>query len=897
MSSKGLENFFDPESIALVGATDRKESIVSILTDNLIKGYKGKVYPVNPNRNKVGGIETFSSIKKIPEEVDLACIATPARTVPRIVHECGKKEIPAIIIISSGFREIGAKGKELETSIKREMKKYGMRILGPNSLGIIRPYSNLNVTISDKTPDPGRIAFFSQSGALGPTIIDRQKGAGMGFSAFVSVGNMIDVDFGDLIDYFGKDHRTDKILMHIESMDRPENFMSSARSFSRTGPIILEKSGKYDSSSEAIASHIGSKPGKDSLYDALFNRTGVVRVDNISDLFCCSEALGHECLPKGPNLAVITNAGGLGVMAIDALSERGGNLATFSDETKNKLKKTLSEYSSKSNPIDISSDGSIEDYIVCSEACLSDDNVDGVLVIYTPQGVLSPNNLAEELVDLSGKREKPIIACLTGGETTERSRDILRRGRVPTVNVPQKGVRVFMYTYQHLKNMELLYETPEPLSLHKVPPEEQSTQRKYLRSLIKNLSVEGRKVLLEDESKKFLRTYGISAVETYVASEPDKAVDLAEKIGYPVILKPRSPDLDYKRIKETTSIDLRSEDEIRKTFDKIIENVESESGSRENYGVTVQRMIKNVKYEIMLGAKKHPNFGSYIVFGREGIDRKLYRDVSVDFPPLDQVHASRLMERTKVVDLIKELDDAPEEKIRKLQEYLARLSQLTIDVPEIEDMRITLGGWKGGLSTLDARIKLDMKSISEEKDPHDHLIIKPYPLKYIKEENLKSGRKVRIRPIRPEDESLIFELFDNFSKETMRKRFFSHKRDIGHGEIVRFTSVDYKRTIRLVGELNESGKSKIIGMGSVSIDSEGDSGEFAIVVGDPWQGIGLGTIIMNSLIEIAKDKDLDSLWGVMGRENFGMIHLCEKLGFHIGEIHSDCIKMTLHLDS
>lgn len=896
MSTKNLDNFFNPESVAVIGATDREDSISRTLTENLMKNYEAEVYPVNTNRDKVFGVETLPSVKNIPEKVDLGCIITPARTVPGIVKECGEVGIPALIIVSAGFRESGSEGKKLESEIERLREQHDIRILGPNSLGIIRPSRGLNATISEKFPDPGRIAFISQSGALGPSIIGRQEGSGIGFSAFVSVGNMIDVDFGDLIDYFGKDHKTRTILMHVESINKPKKFLSAAKSFSRTRPIILEKSGRYEESSKSVSSHIGSIPGKDALYDALFRRTGVVRVDSINDLFSCSEALAHECLPKGPNLAVITNAGGPGIMAVDALTKYGGRLATISDETKNRLEEILPRYASKSNPIDISSDASVARYIDCTEACFQDDKVDGILVIYTPHGVFSPEDLAEELVDLSQKEEKPILACWLGGEARQDSRNILRRGGIPTVDAPRQGARIFMYMYRHLRNRELLYETPEPLAAHKIPVRDQVSQREYLKSMIENLNAENRNILMEDESKKFLQTYSIPAVETHIASNPEKAVELSKEIGFPVVLKVRTPDNIRKRKINGIEFDLRSESAVREAYDRILKSVKKEHPDTKIYGITVQKMIKDIKYEITLGSEKHPNFGSYVTFGRANVDGKLYQDKAVDFPPLNQINALRLMEGTKVLDLIEEMDDEPSRKVKALQEYLARLSQLVIDLPEIKKIKITMAGWDGGLSAIDAKIRLDEANIPYTGDPYEHLTIEPYPLRYIKTKNLEDGRKVTIRPIRAEDEPLVFDLFDTFSRETLVSRFFTRKRKITREDIIRFTSVDYRRAIHLVGEIMEDGESKIIGIGSILIDPKEDTGEFAVVVGDPWQGLGLGKILMDSIVKVAEDKDLESLWGEIKRDSFPMLHICEKLGFHIDETHPGSVKMTLNLN-
>ncbi|KXB04957.1 hypothetical protein AKJ48_00845 [candidate division MSBL1 archaeon SCGC-AAA261O19] len=891
MTTRDLDKIFNPDSVAVIGATDRKGALGRGLTANLIKTYEGEAYPVNPNRDKVFGIRTFSSVKEIPNSVALAVIATPAPTVPQIIRECGEVSIPASIIVSAGFRESSPQGEKLEEKIGKIREEYGMRILGPNSLGVMRPSRNLNATISDKISSPGGIAFISQSGALGPSILDWQAGYEIGFSSFVSVGNMLDVDFGDLIDYFGKDPETRTILMHVESIRNPKKFMSAAKGFAKTKPIILEKPGKYPESSKAISSHIGSLPGDDSLYESLFRRSGVVRVEEISDLFSCSEALAYKCLPRGPNLAIITNAGGPGAMATDALLNHEGKLASLSNRTIKKLEKDLAPYTSKSNPIDVSSDANVEDYLNCIGTCLKDEGVDGILIIYAPQGESYPNQLAKALVKISEKSEKPILTCWMGREKVQESRNVLRNGGIPTLNTPEQGVRIFMYMYEYLRNKELLYETPKPLSADNIPLKHQDSQRKYLKTITKRLISENRSVLTEDESKRFLQTYNIPTIGTYVAHTPEKAADLAEKIGFPVALKIRSPNIDRESSTGIAASNLESKTEVKEAFKKIVSRAESQYPEAKVRKVIVRKGIRDVHYELSLGSKKDPRFGSVIFFGRGGIDEKLYHNVTVDFPPLNEVHARRLVERTKVPELLEELDDEPSVRLRSLLEYLARFSQLVIDFPEIKEMELDLAGTKRGLFTVDAQITLDKEGFSVEADPHAHLIIEPYPLKYIQKKKLKDGREVTIRPIKPEDEVSVLKFFDTFSEETRRRRFFVPMKEVTHEDMIRFTNIDYWREMAIVGALEE--EEKIIGLGELITEPGEDSGEIAVVMGDPWQGLGLGTKLVESLIEIGKDKHLKKIWGSLQKDNFRMLHICEKLGFQVEAEYPDMIKVVL----
>lgn len=892
MSTNGLDSLFNPKTVALIGASEVKDSFGRILSRNLVDGFKGDTYLVNPNKEEILGKKVFGNIQDIPGEIDLAIITTPAKTVPNIVGECGEASVPASIVISSGFGEVGGEGEALEEEISEIRKNYGMRLLGPNSMGVMRSSIGLNATVAHKSPSPGSTAFISQSGGLGPSILDQQGASGTGFSSIVSVGNMIDVDFGDLIDYFRGDPKTQTILMHVESLRSPQKFMSAARCFSQTGPIILEKPAKYEESRTAVKSHIGVRPEDDSLYEALFCRSGVVRVDEIADLFSCSEALAKKMLPKGPNLAIITNAAGPGIMATDTLIEKNGNLATLSEGTIETLKNFLPHYATKSNPVDTTSDAEVKTYIKCAKACLKDENVDGLLVIYTPQGIFYPARLAKALVDLSEKNPKPILTCWMGEETIRQSKRILRSSGVPVVNTPQQGVRIFMYLYEYLRNKQLLYQKPELLSAHKVPLEHQLNQKEYIKSIIENLESGKRWTLMDDESKKLLRTYGIPAVETYVAHTANKAADLSEEIGFPVVLKARSLGIVERRKGWGFKPNINNRKEVRQSFQEILDKEREAKTETKFRGVVVQEVVDSHGCEVKLQLKKFPKFGSVISLGTGGVIGEVCKDKAVGFPPLNQVHASRLIERTKIKELLQKIGDHPKSRIKYLQEYLARLSQLAIDFPEIKKLDFTLVGLGERFTSTDASIIFDEEAISQKWRPHDHLTIEPYPLGYIERSELRDGTTVVIRPVKPEDEEAIIDLFETFSEETWRKRFFGPRKEVNHKDIVRFTNVDYKREIIVVGEKTEGEKGVILGMGGLTIDLNEDSAEFSLVVGDPWQGLGMGKKLLQKLIEIARDKRIERLWAVIKANSPRVISLCEDLGFSIIEKNSDTVVMS-----
>lgn len=470
MPSGSLDDIFKPENIAFVGASEKKGSIGRILMENLKGRSKGKIFPVNPNHDEILGVEAAASVKEISEPVDLGVIAIPASTVPKLVEECGEAEILGLIIISAGFSEMGPEGKELENKIDRIREEYDMRILGPNCLGIINPSEELNATFTDQMPEAGEIAFLSQSGALASATLDWAISAQFGFSSFVSVGNMLDIDFSDLIDYFGRDPGTGSILMYIEGIQNAQDFTSAARGFARTQPIMAVKSGRYEEGARAVASHTGSMAGSDEVYDAVFKRCGVTRVDTMDDLFSASETLAKQSTPEGANLAIVTNAGGPGAMATDVLIELGGELAPLSESTQEGLKEFLSGEASVRNPVDVTGGASPEEYRETTKICLQDENVDGVLCIYAPLGTaLSPTEAAKAIVDLKEERDKPLLACWMGGEKVSKGRKILRQGGLSVQGAPEQSINAYMYLNRYARNLERLLETPEELPVDRSP--------------------------------------------------------------------------------------------------------------------------------------------------------------------------------------------------------------------------------------------------------------------------------------------------------------------------------------------------------------------------------------------------------------------------------------------
>jgi len=881
---------FDPDSVALIGASEEEGSVGRTILENLLKSYQGDVYAVNPNHNRVLDMDCLSSVGEIGKAVDLAIIATPASTVPDIVRECGEAEIPSLVIISAGFKETGSEGKKLEKRIDDIRKEYGMRVLGPNCLGLIVPRIGLNASFADQMPEEGTIVLISQSGALATSILDWSIEAHVGFSGFVSLGNMLDVSFGDLIDYFGQDPGTRSILMYIESVKDARNFMSAARSFARTKPIVAVKSGKFERSAKALQSHTGSLAGEDNVYNAALQRVGVTRVNEIEDLFNVSKILETQSPPEGPNMAIITNAGGPGIMASDALLEKRGSLASLSEGTVGKLKGFLPKHAGLLNPVDIIGDAGVDRYERAIRTCIGDEDVDGALVIYTPQGEASPEDLARKIIEITRDESKPIFTSFIGGKKVEPSRGELVKAGVPAYSSPEQAVQSYMYMYRYSRNLRELYQTPEELPVDSAPP------KHHLKAMLTRIARSGREVLMEDESKKLLDTYGIPTVQAKVAEDPSGASQLARETGFPVVLKVRSPDITHKSDVGGVVTGLKNEEEVEEAYEDMLSRMKEREPDADIQGVTVQKMLQDVDYELILGSKRDVMFGPVIMFGRGGIDVEIYQDIAVGFPPLNQVLARMLMEETKVYDLISGFRGKKPADLRTLEEYLVRFSQLLIDFPEISELDVNpFAVSEGGFMALDARVIIDADTTLSDVEPHSHLVIEPYPRRYVQEWSMKDGTSVTLRPIRPEDEPLEFELFKTFSPETYRFRFFGPPKEMTHEDMVRFTNIDYRREMAIVAEMGEDDERKMLGVGRLIVGPDFQSARFAVVVGDPWHGKGLGTKLVDMLIGVSRDKGLSKVQGLIQRDNEVMIHICENMGFEIVSYDQETVKATIEL--
>jgi acetyltransferase len=883
-----IKKVFNPTTLALIGATERENAVGREVLNNLLRSKDRKIFPVNPNRETVLGMPCYPSITHVPGPVDLVVIATPAETVPACVEDCGKAGVEGVIIISSGFRDAGVQGKELEDQVVAIQKKYGMRIIGPNCLGIIRPNAHLNTTLVRGNPEKGNIAFITESGGFGRALLDWGISCRIGFSMFASLGSMIDVDFGDLIDFLGEDPYTRSIMIYMEgNIGDVKKFTSAAKGFARNKPIIVLRPELHREDDEAAKSHTGVLATKERTYQAAFKRIGVVRVREAADIFNAASVLYSRRLPKGPRLLILTNAGGIGIMATNTLLDLGGQLARLSDESLRELDAFLPSYWGRTNPVDIFRDADTERFARTARICLRDRGVDGILIIFTPQGEATSGEIARTVIDLAAGSQKPIITCCMGGKDVLEGKELLLEKNIPNYDTPEQAVKTYLYMYTYERNLELLYETPSELAIDRAPP------KNNLRVFIARTVKGGSTVLTGSESERFLTTYGIPTVAAHTVNTIEEALGKAKDVGYPLVLKVASPDILDRIDVGGVITDIVNEEELRTEFDRLLKRVKENAPTARINGVTLQKMLEKIDYEVILGAKRDPEFGTVILFGMGGVGVRIYRDFAIGLPPLNQTLARRLMEETQVYKMLQGYRGKQPADLRKLEEIIVAFSNLIVDFPEIREMDINPVAISHGKAyALDARIVVDGNH-GQRTSQYPHLIIAPYPVRYVVPWTLSDGTEVLLRPIRPEDEPMEHEMLTTLSEESLRTRFFQAVKNITHEMHIRFCNIDYDREVAIVAEIHEGEKRKLIGMGRLIVDPTSNTAEFAVLVHDRCQGKGLGHKLVDVIIGIAQDKGLDELYAYVQAWNTRMHKVCKRLGFTAESLPEHMSKVTL----
>lgn len=885
-----MHRMLDPKTIAVIGASETEGSVGRTIMENAIASNGRTVYPINPRHDSILGLKTHGAIGDIAEEVDLAMVATPAATVPGVLEECVQAGVHGAIVVSAGFSETGEAGTALEQQIRDVLRDSPMRVVGPNCLGIIRPTVGLNASFLRINPEPGNIALISQSGALGTGMLDWAIDARVGFSMFASVGGMVDVDFADLVDFLGEDEQTRSILVYMESIGNARRFMSAARGFARNKPIIVLKPGRYAESAQAALSHTGAMAGGDEIYEAAFRREGVVRVHEVADLFHAAAVLDSRRLPHGRDVAVVTNAGGLGVMATDAIVEHGGRLATLPDEMIAKLNETLPTYWSHSNPIDVLGDAGSDRFVSAVQACLDEPSVNGILLIYTPQGNARPDEMAERVSALVQGSDKPLITVLMGGETVRNGRRIFSDAGIPSYETPEDAVKTYLGMYRYSRNLELLYETPSELPVDAAPP------RHNLQAMLRRIAKTGRLVLTEEESKRFLTTYGMSIIEQRTAPDVSEALKAAEEIGYPVVLKIVSHDITHKNASGGVEVGICSDQDLERGYAAIMQRVLEREPDATIEGISVQKMVRPIDYEIILGMKKDVQFGSVIVFGAGGVSAERLADFSVSLPPLNQVLARRMMEETRI---FKSLENPPRGVVQPdlgaIDEMITVLSNLVVDFPEIAEIDVNpLIISQGKPVAVDARIIID-QSVLDGTPETPHLVITPYPTRFVSPWKLSDGTEVLLRPIKPEDEPMIEQMLATMDEQSLRSRFYDGIPEFTHERLVRFTNIDYEREIAIIAEFTSGAQKRIIGVGRLIGEPARGAGEFTILVHNEFHGKGLGFKLVDVIIGIAEEKGFAQIAGAFTADNTRMRELTQALGFRVDEEADGIMKVCLDL--
>jgi acetyltransferase len=884
MNTHYLASLFTPGSVALYGASDKIDSVGGVVFKNLLtSGFEGRIYAINPKRDEVQGQKAYSSLDEIEETVDLAVVATPAKSIPGIVEACGERGVKMMLILSAGFRETGAEGRKLEDRVTQLVNRYGIRLMGPNCLGIIRPDKGLNITFGNNNATPGNLAFVSQSGAICTAILDWAEKNEVGFSAVVSTGIAADLDFGDYLDYLVSDPKTKAILLYIEGINNSRRFMSSLRAAARIKPVIALKVGRHAAGAEASMSHTGALVGSDDTFSAALSRSGVLRVETIGQLFAAAKALSslHYRGASG-QLVIITNGGGPGVMAADRATDQEIELSSLGPETMTALNKVLPSVWSHSNPVDIIGDAPPERYQQAIDICLEDPGVDGAIVILTPQAMTRPTEVAEAVIKSAQKSSKPVMTSWMGGPQVDAARELFNNAHVPDFGTLENAVDAFSYLATYNRNQRLLLQTPARLTSGQEPPDSEGA-----RLIIEGVLTEQRNVLTEPESMAVLNAFRIPTVQNAVAHSANEALIIAESIGFPIAMKVLSTDISHKSDAGGVRLNINSAQETRGAYRQLIDQVTQRVPDATISGVTVEKMYRGSNgRELMIGIIKDPVFGPVISFGSGGTSVEVMGDSAISLPPLNHRLAMDLINRTKVSKLLGAFRNMPAVDIDRLVDVLLGVSSMACELPWIQEMDINpLIIDENGIVAVDARIVVDYPKPST--DPYHHLAIHPYPSHLVKKVQLPDGVDITIRPIRPEDAEIEAKFVRELSKEAKYFRFMNSLQELSQEMLVRLTQIDYHNEMALIAVTSNSAGEEQIGVARYTTNVDKTSCEFALVVSDKWQSQGIAHHLMRNLMEIARDRDLDRMNGQVLSENHRMLDLMASLNFKVSNDPDD----------
>ncbi len=893
MSTRNLDHLFAPSSVAVIGASNRPQTVGALLMRNLLMGgFEGPIMPVHPSNNAVAGVLAYPDIASLPMTPDMAVICTPPRAVPGVIEALGQRGVKAAIVITAGLGQITDEtGRTAQDRMGEMARTYDIRLLGPNCVGLLVPGVNLNASFLHEPARPGKVAFVSQSGALCTAVLDWATPRGIGFSHFISLGDNLDVDFGDTIDYLGTHPDVRAILLYIEAVRDARKFVSAARAASRNKPVLAIKAGRVAEGAKAAASHTGALAGADHVYDAAFRRAGILRVYNLEELFEAVETVAHQRRLYGERLAIMTNGGGIGVMAVDDLIDLRGTLATLSDETVAKLDGVLPSTWSGANPIDIIGDAPGSRYAAAMEILFQAPEVDSVLVMHAPTAISSPDEIAEKVIDLAGKNKRAhITTCFVGEGAVANARRMFARASIPTYETPDQAVRAFMHTVTFARNRRMLMETPPSL------PVEFSPARTVSRLIVDASMSAGHLIMSEPDAKAVFAAYGIPTVETHIARTPDEAAEVADRMGCPVVVKVLSPDITHKSDVGGVVLDLNSPEETRQAAQNIQDRVGRTYPDARMDGFTVQKMMRRPgAHELIVGVATDSVFGLVILFGEGGTAVEVIADRAVTLPPLNMNLARNLIENTRIFRRLQGYRERPAADLDAICLTLIKVSQLVSDVPEIVELDINpLFADSHGVLAVDARIKLDPQ---QKRGPH-RLAIRPYPKELEEPFTLTSGETVLLRPIRPEDEPKHYDFVSRLTPEDIRFRFFGLVKELPHDQMARLTQIDYSREMAFIarGDMDKDGEEETLGVVRTVTDADNERAEFSIVVRSDLKGSGLGVALLEKMIRYCRSRGTRLMVGQVLKDNTRMLHFCENLGFErVRVLDEEVVELELAL--
>ncbi|MFA5984670.1 MAG: bifunctional acetate--CoA ligase family protein/GNAT family N-acetyltransferase [Methylococcaceae bacterium] len=884
-----LSQFFTPKSVAIVGASERPDSVGhQILFNMQAAGFKGKLYPVNHKHDHLLGLTAYPDINAIADDLDLVVIATPANSVLDIIRQCGEKNVTAVIIISAGFAELGAEGLRLQKAVLDMAHRFGIRIIGPNCLGIICPASQLNASFADGLVKAGNLALLSQSGAVCSAILDWATSRDIGFSNVISMGSAADIDFGEILDYLAMDPKTTGILMYVEGVRDARRFLSGLKVAARLKPVILIKAGRHAAGSKAAMSHTGAMVGGDKVFDAAIARAGVVRVYSIAELFSAARVLANNYGFQKNRLAIITNAGGPGVMSTDRAEEVNVEVAPLSQTSLEALNKVLPGHWSHANPIDILGDATPERYQQALTICLQEEAIDGILVILTPQAMTNPTEVAQRIIEIAKTSHKPILASWTGGSRVQAGRDLFDNSPIAHFNTPEVAVDAFSFLATYHQNQILLRQIPSSV------PEMQALDITGARLIIERVIAEGREILTTLESKAILAACRIAITQTIKINSAKDAMIAAETLGFPVVLKINMAEFSHKSDIGGVRLNLNSVQEVAKAYSEMVADVQQKHPDISEVGITIEPML-HLAYgrELMLGVVRDPIFGPAISFGLGGTLVEILHDNSIALPPLNQYLASQLIAKTKAATYLKAFRQLPPANTNAIVDILLKISTMVSELPEIIELDINpLIVDDVTAIAVDARIKVQP---SHQLVPYAHMAIHPYPQHLIQHHQLANGRNIIIRPIRPEDAAMEKNFVSQLSEQSRYFRFMQALHELTPEMLVRFTQIDYDREMAFVAVTENPTVSEELGVGRYIINPDGQSVEFALVVSDNHQNLGIGSRIINALMQSAKAKAIYYFEGEVLALNKPMITFAKKLGFSINPINNEVLKVVKDL--